>query len=123
MPYYRENEHLLHLPSSASIPEFSVIKNNLSSVYSENNVPPISIQQLDSIIGDLRQNKVYLSKSDKIGQVNSFFNESIMDNQENTNKPLDIDTWFDEDAESSMIFIFVCCIMHSWHSYSSFSCV
>ncbi len=30
-----------------------------------------------------------------------------MDNFENMNEQLDIDSWFDEDAESSMIFIFV----------------
>ncbi len=34
-----------------------------------------------------------------------------MDNSENTNEQLDIDSWFDEDAESSMIFIFVSCII------------
>ncbi len=80
MPYYRENEHLLRLPSKASIPNFSVIKSNLSGVFSDNTVPPISVKQLDTIIGDLKQNKIYLSKSDKIGQDITFFNESIMDN-------------------------------------------
>ncbi len=55
---------------------------------------------------------IYLSKSDKIGQDNAFFNESINDNFENTNKLLDIDSWFDEDDESSMIFISV----HHLHS-------
>ncbi len=32
-------------------------------------------------------------------------------NFENTNELLDIDSWFDDDAESSMIFIFVSCII------------
>ncbi len=54
LPYYKENEHLLHLPSKASIPDFSVIKTNLSGVFSDYNVPPISVKQLDTIIGDLR---------------------------------------------------------------------
>ncbi len=62
-------------------------------------------------IGDLRQNKIYLSNSDKMGQDNVPFNESIMDNFDNANELLDIDSWFDEDAESSMIFIFVSCIV------------
>ncbi len=30
---------------------------------------------------------------------------------DNTNKLLDIDSWFDEDAESNMIFIFIACII------------
>ncbi len=47
IPYYKENEHILCLPSSASIPAFSVIKTNLSGVFIENNVPPISLKQLD----------------------------------------------------------------------------
>ncbi len=44
MPYYRENEHILCLPSSASIPAFSVIQTNLSGVFSENKVSPISLK-------------------------------------------------------------------------------
>ncbi len=111
MPYYKENGHILCLPSSASIPAFSVIQTNLSGVFSENSVPPISLKQLDTIIGDLKQNMIYLSKSDKIGQDNVFFNESINDNFENTNKLLDINSWFDEDAEFNMIFIFASCII------------
>ncbi len=111
MPYYRENEHILRLPSSASIPDFSVIKTSLSGVFSETNVPPISLKKLDTIIGDLKQNKIYLSKSDKIGQDNAFFDKSIINNFGNMNELPDIDSWFDEDAESSMIFIFVSCII------------
>ncbi len=61
MPYYRENEHLLHLPIKASIPNFSVIKSNLLGVFSDNTVPPISVKQLNTVIGDLKQNKIYLS--------------------------------------------------------------
>ncbi len=34
-----------------------------------------------------------------------------MDNSANTNEQLDIDSGFDEDAESTMIFIFVSCII------------
>ncbi len=111
MPYYRENEHLLCLPSKASIPNFTVIKSNQSGVFSVNTVPPISVQRLDTIIGDLKQNKIYLSKSEKIGQDIIFFNESIMDNSANKIEKLDIDSWFDEVAESSMIFIFMSCII------------
>ncbi len=108
MPYYRENEHLLCLPSKASIPNFSIIKSDQSGVFSDNTVPPISVKQLDTIIGNLSQSKIYLSKSDKIGQDIKLFNESITDNLENTNEQLDIDSWFDKEAESSMIFMHHC---------------
>ncbi len=123
IPYYRENEHLLCLTSKASIPNFSIIKSNLSGVFSDNTVPPITVKQLDTIIGNLKLNKIYLSKSDKIGQDIKLFNESITDNFENTNEQLDIDSWFNEDAESSMIFIFMSCIIALLHSYFWFSCV
>ncbi len=98
MPYYRENEHILHLQSSASIPNVSVIKTNLSGVFSENIVWAISLKQLDTIIRDLRQNKIYLSNSDKMGQDIVLFNEPIMDNFDNPNELLDIDSWLDEDC-------------------------
>ncbi len=111
MPYYRENKHLLHLPSKASIPDFTIIKSNQSDVFIVNTVSPISVKQLDTIIGDLKHNKIYLSKSDKIGQNIILFNESIVDNSGNMNEQLDFDSWFDEDAESSMIFIFMSCII------------
>ncbi len=111
MPYYRENEHILRLPSSASILSLNVVKSNSSDVFTENKVPAISLQQLDTLISNLKQNKIYLSNSDKLGQDNALFNESIMENMDNTDDLLDIDSWFDEDAESSMIFNFVSCII------------
>ncbi len=111
MPYYRENEHLLCLPIKASIPNFTLIKSNQSGVFSVNTVLPISVKLLNTIIGDLKQNKIYLSKSYKIGPDIIYFNESIMDNSANTNEQLNIDSWFHEDSESSMIFIFVSCII------------
>ncbi len=54
MPYYRENEHILCVTSSAGIPNFSVVKTNSSGVFTENKIPAISIQQLDNIIGNLK---------------------------------------------------------------------
>ncbi len=111
MPYYGENELILHLPSLASIPNFSVVKTNSSSVFTENKVPAISLQQLDNLIVNLKQNTIYLSNTDKLGKDNVLFNESIMKNMDYTDEIFDIDSWFDEDAESSMIFIFVSCII------------
>ncbi len=46
-----------------------------------------------------------------MGKDNELFNESITDNFDNANELLAIDSRFDEDAESSMIFIFVSCII------------
>ncbi len=62
-------------------------------MFSEKNVAPISLKQLDTIIGDLKQNKLYLSKSYKVKVI-----QSIIDNFENMNELLDIDSWFDDDA-------------------------
>ncbi len=64
MPYYRENEHILRLPSSASIPSLNVIISNSTDVYTESKIPAISLQQLDNVIGDIKQDKIYLSISD-----------------------------------------------------------
>ncbi len=83
MQYCRKNEHILRLPSSDSIPDFSVLKTNSSDVFTENKVPSISIHQLDNLIGDLKQNKIYLSNSDTLGKDNVLFNESIMENMDN----------------------------------------
>ncbi len=46
MPYYRENEHILQFPSSASILHLPVTSANTTGVYTEDKVPIISIQQL-----------------------------------------------------------------------------
>ncbi len=66
MPYYRENEHILGLPSSASIPSLNVIISNLTNVYTESKVSVISLQQLDNLIGNIKKDKIYLSNSDKL---------------------------------------------------------
>ncbi len=58
----------LMFTNKASIPNFNVIKSYQSGVFSYNIVPPISVKQFDTIIGNLRQNKIYLSKSDKTFQ-------------------------------------------------------
>ncbi len=63
MPYYRENEHFLRLPNKASIPNFTVFKSNQSGVFSVNTMPPISLKRLGTIIGDLKENKIYLGQN------------------------------------------------------------
>ncbi len=42
MPYYRENKHLLRLPSKSSILNFRVTKSNQLGVFSDNTLPPLS---------------------------------------------------------------------------------
>ncbi len=111
MPYYRENEHILRFPSSASIPHLPVTSTNTTGVYTEDKVPVISIQQLDHIISHLHNNKLYLSHSDMIGKDNLLFNESIMANRVHADDILDIDSLFDDDAESSMIFVLISCLI------------
>ncbi len=111
MPYYRESEHILRLPSSATIPNLNVILSNSSNVFTESKIPAISIHQLDNLIGNLKKKDIYLSKSDKLRKDNTLFNDSILLNMDNTDGLLDIDSWFDEDAKSSMIFNFISCII------------
>ncbi len=111
MPYYQEKEHILLLPSSASILKLNLVKTNSSDVFTEDKVLPISLHQLDTVISNVEKNKVYLSNSDKIGSDNECINELIMETMDNTDDLLDIDSWFDDDAESSMIFISVSCII------------
>ncbi len=109
--YHREHEHILCLPNSASIPSLNVITSNSTDVYRENKIPAISLHQLDNLIGDIKKDTIYLSNSVKLCKDNKLFNESIMLNIDDAEELLDIDYWFDEDAESSMIFIFVSCII------------
>ncbi len=66
---------------------------------------------MDNIISHLHNNKLYLSHSDMIGKDNLLFNESIMTNRIHADDILDIDSWFDDDAEYSMIFVFISCLI------------
>ncbi len=102
MPYYSENQHILGLPSSSTIPLLNVIRTDSAKVFSEDTVPPISLHKLD-----LKENKIYLSNSDKMSKDNKLLSETFMDSMEDNNDILDINSLFDNDAESSMIFIFL----------------
>ncbi len=46
MSYYREDAHILHLPSQAKLTDLSVFKTNTANVYTESNTPPISLHKL-----------------------------------------------------------------------------
>ncbi len=111
MPYYRENQYFLGLPSSSTIPSLHVIRTDSANVFAVDTVPPISLHKLDSLINNLKENKIYLSNSDKMSKDNKLLNATFMDSMEDNNDILDIDPWFDDDAESSMIFIFLSSII------------
>ncbi len=111
MPYYREKEHILRLPSQASLPTLNVLHSITSDIFTESNVPPISILRLDSLINKLKKKDIFLSHSDKNKEDNLLFNRSLEQNMDDNKDILDIDFWFDEDTESSMIFTFISCII------------
>ncbi len=58
MPYYRENQHILGLPSSSTIPLLHVIRTDSANIFTEDEVPPISLHKLDSLINNLKENKI-----------------------------------------------------------------
>ncbi len=111
MPYYRENQHILELPSLSTIPLLNVIRTDSANVFTEDTVPPISLHKFDSLINNLKDNKIYLSNLDKMSKDNKHLNATFMDSMVDNNDILDIDSWFDDDVESSMIFIFLSCII------------
>ncbi len=107
MSYYRENDHILCLPSQAKLPGFSVLKSNTSDVYTESKTPAISLDKLDTLVNKLEHKDVYLTKSDKNRKDNRLLNQSLADNMDSTDDILDNDSWFDDEILSSMIFTFI----------------
>ncbi len=49
--------------------------------------------------------KRYISKSDKNRKDNRLLNQSLADTMDETDDILDIDSWFDDERQSSMIFM------------------
>ncbi len=89
----------------------SYTQSNTSNVLTERKVPHISIHQLDSLVNKRKYKDIFLSHSDKNGEDNLLFNRSLEQNMDDNDDILDIDSWFDNDTESSMIFIFISCIV------------
>ncbi len=111
MPYYMEKEHILRLPSQARIPAIIVIQSNTSNVFTKSEIPAISIHQLNALVNRRRKKDISLSHSDKNREDNILFNHSLEQNMDDNDEILDIDYWFDEDIQSSMIYIFISCII------------
>ncbi len=105
--YYRENKHIMHLPSLASLPALNVLQSITSDIFTKSKVPPISIHRLDSLVIKLKKKDIFLSHSDKNGEDNLLFNHSLEQNMDENKDILDIDSWFNEDTEYSMIISFI----------------
>ncbi len=55
MQYYREKEHILHLPCQARLRALNVLQSITSDIFTESKVPPISKHQLDSLVNKLKK--------------------------------------------------------------------
>ncbi len=86
MPYYREKEHILRLPSQARIPAINVIQSNTSNVFTESKISAISIHQLDALVNGLMKNDVFQSHSNKNGEDNMLFNHSLEQNMDDNDE-------------------------------------
>ncbi len=101
MSYYRKDAHILCLPSQAKLPDLSILKTITANVYLESKTTAISLHKLDALVNRLQHEDIYLMKA----------NESLTDNMDDTDDILDIHSWFDDETQSSMIFIFISCII------------
>ncbi len=54
---------------------------------------------------------LYFTKADKNTKVNRLLNQSLNDNMDDSDNILDIDSWFNDELQSSMIFIFISCLI------------
>ncbi len=97
----KSNSHVSMFSSQTCL-LFSLKVKHLLFLYT--NVMPLSICPC-------QHGKVYLSKSDKNRKDNRLLNESLTDSMDETEDILDIDSWFDDEIQSSMIFIFISCII------------
>ncbi len=77
----------------------------------ESKTPAISLHKLDVFVNRLRYDDIYLTKADRNQKDNRLLNQSLADNMNDTDDILDIDSWFDDEIQSSMIFNFISCII------------
>ncbi len=105
MSYYRENAHILHLPSQAKVPDLRVFKCNTANVYTESKTPPISLNINWMYLSTNLKMKIYISLKLTRTERSIGYLANPSDNI------LDIDSWFDDELQSSMIFIFSSCII------------
>ncbi len=109
--YYTENTHILRLPSHAKLTDLSILKTNTANVYTESKTPAISLHKLDAPVNRLQNQDMHLTKADKYKMNNKLFNQTFTNNMDDNDDILDIDSWFDDEIQSSMIFSFISCII------------
>ncbi len=87
---------------------------NISTVNSERKVPPISLYKLNTLISKFKGiQDIHFTKSDRNRGDTNRLNNSIYLNEQKDNDILDIDKWFGDEIQSSMIFVFISCIIAS----------
>ncbi len=69
------------------------------------------IDKLDALVNRPDKDKLHLTSADKNRKDNKALNKSLNSNINKNNDILDIDTWFDDDIQSSMIFVFISSIV------------
>ncbi len=62
---------------------------------------------MDALVNKLENEDLCITKAVKNRKVNRLLNQSLNDNMDDTDDILDIDSWFDDELQSSMIFIFI----------------
>ncbi len=81
------------------------------NVYTERNTPAISLHKLDTLVNRMKNEEFHLTKVDRKRKGNKSLNKTISNNMDENNDILDINSWSDDELQSSMICIFVFCIV------------
>ncbi len=78
MSYYRNNTHILRLPSQAKLPDLSVLQTNtVNVVYTESKTPDISLHKLDALVNRLHNQDLHLTKADKNGMTMGYLTKPL----------------------------------------------
>ncbi len=110
MSYYRENTHILYylVRPKYKISAFSS-PTQPTCTLKVKHLPFLYINWMH--LSTFEDEDLYFTKADKNTKVNRLLNQSLNDNMDDTDDILDIDSWFDDKLQSSMIFIFIACII------------
>ncbi len=111
MSYYREDTHILHLPSQVILPDLSIRKTNMDNIYIESKTPAISLHKLYAFVNRLQNDDLHITKANKNRMDNRLLNQSLTGNMDDTEDILDIGSWFNDEIQSSMIFSFISCVI------------
>ncbi len=111
MSYYREDTHILRLPSQVILPDLSIRKTNTDNIYIESKPPAISLHKLYAFVNRLQNDDLHITKANKNRMDNRLLNQSLTGNMDDTEDILDIGSWFNDEIQSSMIFSFISCII------------